>query len=146
MPALHTLPGEMGEKQANLAFRNLRRGVILGLPSGQSVAKAMGVAPLTPAEIATGPDGAAAEAHGLHKKTPLWYYILKEAEVRHGGQRLGPVGSTIVAETFLGLVHGDPDSFLWQRDDWKPELPRANADTFTMVDLLNFVGDLNPIG
>ena len=63
--------------------------------------------PLTPAEIAKGPDGAVAKKHGLHEQTPLWYYILKEAEQRGGGERLGPVGATIVAEVFVGLVHGD---------------------------------------
>ena len=49
-------------------------------------------------------------------QTPLWYYILKEAKVRHKGERLGPVGSTIISEVFVGLVHGDHNSFLWQRE------------------------------
>ena len=31
---------------------------------------------------------------------------------RHNGERLGPVGSTIVAEVFVGLVHGDTASYL----------------------------------
>ena len=145
-PALAALPGE-SDRSAMLAFRNLRRGVQLGLPSGQDVAAIMGLAPLDPAEaIATGPDGEAAAANGLHERTPLWYYILKEAEVAHEGRRLGPVGSTIVAETFLGLVHGDHASFLWRRGDWTPELPSAEPGTFTMADLLAFVGDLNPVG
>ena len=82
---------------------------MLGLPSGQDVAEAM--ADQEPAdartEIATGPDGAVAKQHGLHTQTPLWYYILKEAEVRKDGERLGPVGARIVAEVFVGLVHGD---------------------------------------
>lgn len=145
VPALHTLPGENG-RFAMLPFRNLRRGVILELPSGQDVAKAMGIVPLAPADIDTGPDGAAASAHGLHVRTPLWYYILKEAEVLHQGKRLGPVGSTIIAETFLGLVHGDHKSFLWQRSNWKPELPRADDATFTMMDMLTFVNEINPVG
>lgn len=145
VPALHSLPGEAG-RNAVLPFRNLRRGVNLELPSGQDVARAMGIAPLDPGEIATGVDGAAAEAHGLHLATPLWYYILKEAEVKHGGVRLGPVGSTIIAETFLGLVHGDHRSFLWQRSNWQPELPSARPGAFTMVDLLNFVDEVNPVG
>jgi Animal haem peroxidase len=145
VPALTSLPGEVN-RFANLAFRNLRRGVILGLPCGQDVARAMGVPILSGADLSTGPDGAVASAHGMHRKTPLWYYILKEAEVMHGGERLGPVGTNIVAEVFLGLVHGDPKSFLWQKQNWKPELPSAEPDHFTMVDLLNFVGDLNPVG
>ncbi|MEM6676464.1 MAG: heme peroxidase family protein [Pseudomonadota bacterium] len=144
-PALATLPGEAA-REAVLAFRNLRRGVQVGLPSGQDVAERMGVEPLAPADIAQGPDGAAAEAHGLHRRTPLWFYVLKEAEVVHAGCRLGPVGSTIVAETLFGLVHGDRRSFLWQRANWMPELPSAQHGHFTMADLLRFVDDINPIG
>jgi len=142
-PTLHTLPGGGG----NLAFRNLRRGVHLGLPSGQSVASHMGITnPLTPDEIASGPDGDAAKKHNLHLQTPLWYYILKEAHVRGNGERLGPVGATIVAEVFVGLVHGDHESYLWQKGvDWRPELPSKQAGTFTMTDLLRLVGDISPI-
>lgn len=145
VPALHSLPGEGGREKV-LPFRNLRRGVQLELPSGQDVAYAMGFEPLAPADVASGPDGAAAEAHGLHLTTPLWFYILKEAQVRHGGARLGPVGSTIIAETFLGLVHGDHKSFMWLRSNWTPDLPSAQPGHFTMVDLLNFVGEVNPVG
>jgi hypothetical protein len=152
VPELHSLPGLRDEmtpllqREFVLPFRNLRRGVQIGLPSGQDVAKAMGIPALTPADIEAGPDGAVAAKHGLHKKTPLWYYILKEAECRHQGQRLGPVGSTIIAETFLGMVHGDHDSFLWQRSNWTPELPSQTPGEFTMVDMLRFVDDINPIG
>ena len=79
---LHNLPGGGG----NLAFRNLKRGVILGLPSGQAVAKHIKATPLTPAEVASdsngSTDGAVAKQQGLHTATPLWYYVLKEAKVR----------------------------------------------------------------
>ena len=126
-PTLHELPGGGG----NLAFRNLKRGVNLGLPSGQDVAQAMRIKnPLTPEEIATGTDGAVAKKHGLHKATPLWYYILKEAQVRHNGERLGPVGARIVAEVFVGLVHGDTESYLWRHKNWKPTLPSKKAGHF----------------
>jgi hypothetical protein len=56
------------------------------------------------------------------------------------------MASTIIAETFLGLVHGDHESFLWQRSDWKPELPSDTPGHFTMADLVKFVGDINPLG
>jgi hypothetical protein len=141
VPTLHTLPGGGG----NLAFRNLRRGVMLGLPSGQDVAKAMNIAnPLTSDEIASGTDGAVAKAQGLHLKTPLWYYILKEAQVRSGGERLGPVGARIVAEVFIGLVAGDNSSYLSQ-PNWKPTMPAKVPGTFKMTDLLQFVGDIDPV-
>jgi hypothetical protein len=143
VPTLHTLPGDGG----SLPFRNLKRGVMLGLPSGQDVAKAMKIKhPLTPDEIATGPDGDVAKKHGLHLTTPLWYYILKEAQQRGNGERLGPVGATIVSEVFVGLVHGDHLSYLWVRGrHWKPELPAKTPGGFTMADLLRFVGDISPI-
>jgi hypothetical protein len=142
VPALHTLPGGGG----SLPLRNLQRGVMLGLPSGQDVAHAMDVQALTPAQLSSGPDGAVALQEGLVDATPLWYYILKEAEQVHQGLRLGPVGSTIVAETFLGIVHGDHNSFMWLRSNWQPELPAAVPGTFTMVDLIKFVNDINPLG
>lgn len=145
VPTLHTLPGE-DARGAVLPFRNLKRGVQLGLPSGQDVARAMGVAPMSKADLEKGEDGAALKQAGLGATTPLWYYILKEAAELGKGERLGPVGSTIIAETFLGLVHGDQNSFLWQRQNWKPELPSDEPGTFTMVDLLKFVGDINPVG
>ena len=139
VPALHG--------GGSLPFRNLKRGVMLGLPSGQDVATAMKVAnPLTPDEISTGADGAVAKKHGLHLRTPLWYYILKEAEQRSSSERLGPVGATIASEVFVGLVHGDHRSYLWLKGkDWKPELPSLTPGEFTMADLLRFVGDISPI-
>ena len=85
-------------------------------------------------------------SHGLHLKTPLWYYILKEAQVRGGGERLGPVGATIIAEVFVGLVHGDHESYLWQKGrTGSPTLPSSQPGTFTMADLLNLVGEISPI-
>jgi hypothetical protein len=145
--SLHELPGDPrpGAKKRNLAALNLKRGVRLGLPCGQDVARAMRMKPLKPAEIAQGPDGKAAAAHGLHEATPLWYYILKEAQVHHGGERLGPVGARIVAEVFVGLVAGDSSSYLSAERPWTPTLPSANAGDFTMADLLRFVDDVNPI-
>jgi hypothetical protein len=143
VPTLHALPGGGG----SLPFRNLKRGVMLGLPSGQDVARAMKIRhALAPEEIATGPDGAVAKKHGLHLHTPLWFYILKEAEQRSNGERLGPVGATIVSEVFVGLVQGDPHSFLAVgRNPWKPELPSKTPGDFTMADLLRFVGDISPV-
>jgi hypothetical protein len=140
---LHSLPGGGG----SLPFRNLKRGVMLGLPSGQDVARAMKIHnPLTPEEIATGPDGAVARKHGLHLRTPLWYYILKEGEQRGNGEHLGPVGATIVSEVFVGLVQGDRQSYLGAQDTpWRPTLPSKTPGDFTMADLLRFVGDISPI-
>lgn len=127
-----------------LAVRNLLRGRSLGLPTGQSVAAVLNLASLTPEEIATeSPDGIAAKKLGFDRETPLWYYILKEADVKAQGEHLGPVGSRIIAEVFVGLLEGDSSSFLSRDRYWKPTL--TTTGDFTMVDLLKFVGDLSPI-
>lgn len=88
---LHHLPGHPADmtlpsaRAFVLPFRNLRRGVQIGLPSGQDVCRAMGLEPLSELKLSAGPDGAVAARHDFHKATPLWYYILKEAEQVHDG-------------------------------------------------------------
>jgi hypothetical protein len=133
------------EHWRSLAVRDLWRGKMVGLPTGQDVAGAMGVTPLTPRDIASGPHGAILRTHGFDRHTPLSYYILKEAEVQEGGQRLGQVGSRIVVETFHGLIEGSVHSIL-QQPHWRSSLPSQYADRFTMLDLLVFVDDINPLG
>ncbi len=123
---LFSLPGETGDDDKSLARRNLLRGLRLHLPSGERVAQAMGVDPLTAGEI------------GFNEPAPLWFYVLKEAEVREGGVRLGPVGGRIVAETFLGLLRADPLSYFHVEPTWRPTLPAAEPGDFTMADLLRF--------
>jgi hypothetical protein len=151
VPALHSLPGfAPGDPQGVLPFRNLKRSRDRGLPSGQSVAKEIDIAPLTPAQIGKGPDGAVAAAEGMLTDTPLWYYILKEAEQLggsapdRGGEHLGPVGATIVAETFVGLVQGSPGSYLNASSAFVPSLGAVSGE-FTMVDLLKFAKFVNPV-
>jgi hypothetical protein len=129
----------------SLAVRKLLRGRLVGLPAGQDVAEAFQVTALTPAQIASGPQAAIVQAQGFDTRTPLWYYILKEAEVQQGGQRLGQVGSRIVVETFHGLIEGSSHSILRQTG-WRPTLPSQQRKRFTMTDLLTFVNDVNPLG
>ena len=75
---------------------------------------------------------------GWEGETPLWYYVLKEAEVRSGGQHLGPVGGRIVAEVLLGLLDADPGSYRSADPGWHPTVPSAEPGRFTMADLLVF--------
>ncbi|MGI9435142.1 MAG: peroxidase family protein [Geminicoccaceae bacterium] len=128
----------------NLAVRNLLRGSQVGLPPGQEIAALIGATALTPGEVASGPHAGIITGNGFDTETPLWYYILKEAEVKQAGQRLGEVGSTILVETFHGLIDGSRDSIL-QETNWRPSL-KAGATQFTMADMLAYVGDLNPLG
>lgn len=91
-----------------LPQRNLLRQLTWGLPSGQDVARAMHVAPLASSDLA--------EITSVHRpfgiSTPLWYYVLAEARIAEAGLRLGQVGGRIVAETLIGLLRGDPTSYL----------------------------------
>ena len=118
---LATLPLKANEADnggsRNLATLNLRKGHLLNLPSAQSLIDAFnarggyGIVPLSPAEIASGHTGSVVAGTVLERETPLWFYVLKEAEIRQNGQRLGQLGSLIVASTILGLVIEDGDSY-----------------------------------
>jgi hypothetical protein len=140
---LFTLPASIvppPDTRVSLAERNLLRGKRLGLPSGQKVARAMG---LPEHRILTGPDlGLPDELVGeLGTDTPLWYYILREAQVQEYGEQLGAVGGRIVAEVFLGLLKFDDRSYLSENPIFKPKPPIAREDgSFGMGDLLKFAG------
>jgi hypothetical protein len=75
----------------------------------------------------------------------LFYYVLKEAEVMEQGLRLGPVGSRIVGEVFIGVLQTDDTSYLNRQPNWKPTLPSATPATFAMTDLLKFAGVTPPL-
>ena len=62
----------------------------------------------------------------MEGKAPLWYYVLAEAEQLQDGLRLGPVGGRIVAETILGILDSDKDSYFHERD-WQPMPPAGPA-------------------
>lgn len=129
----------------HLARRNLLRGYHLSIPTGQAVAEQMGVTPL--AKEALADDDTALktvmEQHGFLDNTPLWYYILREAEVQERGRTLGEVGSRIVCETIIGQVRHDPTSYLRQEHGWTPDdgvtMPDGSAIT-SLSDLLRFAG------
>ncbi|GIF44067.1 peroxidase family protein [Actinoplanes xinjiangensis] len=119
----------------SLAERNLIRGSRLGLPAGQDVATRMGVTPLTNAQLGL-PDPANA---GWNGKAPLWFYILKEAELTHAGERLGPVGGRIVTEVILGILDADKSSYLSVNPGFRPAAPIAPATgQFRIGDLIRF--------
>jgi hypothetical protein len=121
-----------------LAVRNLLRGLRMGLPSGQDVADAMGIAALSDEELLgeLQLDNAACSDLGGH--APLWFYILKEAEKLGESGHLGPVGGRIVAEVLVGLLAGDPLSYLNVHPAWTPTLPAATPPRFTLSDIINF--------
>lgn len=120
---LFALPGMGG----SLPERNLHTGQRLELPSGQDVARAMCIDPLTDAELA-----------GAPAPTPLWFYLLKEAEVRAAGQHLGPAGGRIVGEVLLGMLEMDKLSWVNVDPTWKTPVP-VFGDWPTLSDIVRYV-------
>ena len=149
----------------NLAIRNLWRGNAMGLPSGENVARAMGLTPLKPSELWVGKaqkddDGVPDKLADISQiangafidKSPLWFYCLAEANAQwlkavknksvdasnKMAVSLGPVGGRIVAETLIGLLLGDSHSFVNQDPSFKPRIPSAKSDAFTMGDFIKY--------
>jgi hypothetical protein len=133
------------DPRANLAFRNLTRARMVRLATGQQMArflknKGVNVTRLTKTQLRKGNGGAELDGltqtqrQALLTDTPLWFYILREAELNGG--KLKGVGARIVAETFHRAMEGSSASIV--RDPaWRPTLG-PNSSTFRMVDLLLF--------
>lgn len=102
------------EDYHSLAVRDLQRGQGVGLPSGEAVARHMGIFPLTAEQVGIA-------STGWQGETPLWYYILREAAACTGGHRLGPVGGRIVTEVLVGLIDEDATSYRNSHRDWRPQ-------------------------
>lgn len=140
---MFTIPTARGEDvgPTSLATRNLLRHITWEIPSGQRVADEMNVDRLAAADLAdVGQLGA-----NLDTSTPLFFYILREADVIEDGLHLGPVGGRMVGEVFMGLIENDPTSYLNAAGDsaWRPTLPQRDGSTgsdFTMADLLTIAG------
>jgi len=130
---LESLPGFTG-LMAILATRNLRRALALGLPSGQGMANAFGIAPMIAAQLTSGlpaAEVAVLNSSGslLLNRTPLWYYVLREASVLGGGNQMGPVGARIIAETFVRILKRDASSFLNVPGHSRLFFPRPRLET-----------------
>ncbi len=125
---LFDLMGQPADQSTSLAARNLLRALTMQVPSGQRVARAMSLPELSETDLDD------LRGANLHRRTPLWFYILREASVTAGGEQLGPVGGRIVAEVLLGLLLGDGQSYLSQDPDWTPTY--GSSDDFRIVDLL----------
>ena len=139
-------PSSTPPEELNLAFRNLIRANMVELASGQQMAAMMGVAPLTAAKLT---QGLPAALKSVGTQTPLWYYILREAEL-NGGKLTG-VGGRIVAETFHRAMEGSAHSIVRDASFRPTALVTNPGDRFNMTDLLLFAFEgradlLNPLG
>jgi hypothetical protein len=126
---LQTLPD--GNPPVSLATRNLLRHLTWGVPAGQRIAQVMGNPMLHLQELAH-------YGVALENQSPLWFYMLAEAEQLANGFTLGPTGGRIVGEVFIGLLELDPSSYLAVDPGWQPTLPSQQPGSFRMVDLLRF--------
>lgn len=152
---LSNLPPSVASNPSSLPARNLLRGWQMGLPSGQSVARAMNVRPLADKDILI---GQAVDSPAITKtivdvdrvfanNCPLWTYILAEAiqhkqsvkipvtgNVSINTPKLGPVGGRIVAEVFVGLMFGDSHSMLSLDPNWHPQ----SGTTYALKDFVAY--------
>jgi hypothetical protein len=125
------------EPPTSLPQRTLLQQLTWSLPSGQAIARAMRAPVLSASDLGE----LAGYELGFEHSTPLFYYVLKEAELLQDGLRLGPVGGRIVGEVILGLLQMNRESYLAARPGWRPTLPsRFGRGEFGMVDLLTFAG------
>ena len=138
--SLAASPGLPTDGVQSLASRNLLRHVNFGLPSGQAIAARLRVQALTPGQLAD------LRPFNMAESTPLWVYVLKEAELLEAGAQLGPVGSRIVGEVFIELLRADRDSYLAENPRWRPTLPSSGGPgTFRITDMLNLAGVVVPL-
>ena len=143
-------------ESARLAERTLLRGARSNLPSGQEVASALvDRGAISAADVLRGDEltrdtsdrsGSTLRKLGLEDQTPLFYYILKEAELRANGLSLGPIGSHIVGNVLLDLLHSDPDGYIaaegtnWQLPRW--QFPSGHREPVNSISgVIRLIGD-----
>jgi len=124
-----------GTPPTSLAERNLLRHLTWKVPSGQSIARAMGAPVLHDSDLSD----LGAVYQPFVRSTPLWFYVLREADVMANGQRLGPMGGRLVSEVFIGLLQTDPASYLTLQPGFAPTLG-STPGQFGMTDLLTVAG------
>ncbi|HJS65901.1 MAG TPA: hypothetical protein VJ760_01030 [Nitrospiraceae bacterium] len=98
------------------------RHVNFGIPSGQAIARRMGVPALPPTQL----------------------NMLEPFDMEKG-LRFGPMGGRIVGEVFVGLLKADETSYLATRPNWTPVLQSATPGDFRITDMLTFAGVVPPL-
>ena len=123
--SLFKLPIPVAAGEPILPLRTMIRGAsIYGLPSGQDLARAMGIPEEEILSASKGNlifqslDGVAPQAEldllnlKFGESTPLLYYILMESWLYGNGNSLGPLGTIVVGGVFLNLLTINQDSYL----------------------------------
>ncbi len=141
---------------SNLPARTLLRGARAQLPTGQEAAEAwLKQGKIKAGDVLTRDElerdtndgsGTVLRKHRLGERTPLFYYLLKEAELRAHGLTLGPVGSRIVFEVIQGALETDPESFVsvfgskWRPPRWR--FPNGSERPInSLIGIIQLIGD-----
>jgi heme peroxidase len=141
---------------SDLPTRTLLRGARAGLPSGQEVADALfaqgkikSADRLTAVQLTQDTcdhTGSILRRIGFEQNTPLFYYLLKEAELTGEGLILGPIGSHIVSEVLQGALEADPDGYMsmvgprWPLPPWR--FPGGTKRTVnSLIGVIRLIGD-----
>ena len=140
-------PSVAASSEINLGARNLLRGRKFQLPSGQAIANALGN-PILDSKYLVFRDKSAGKdnqtftriSQNLAEKTPLWFYVLAEAQApmvdwwltlplgenciaptfsedtlllaaNKTATQLGETGGRVILEVFNGLLDSDPTSY-----------------------------------
>jgi hypothetical protein len=132
----------------SLAFRNLLRGYVLGLPSGQDMAKALKNCgyriPSSRIDFDNIDRWHCLDSDlrkKLEKHTPLFLYLMLEAGQTGKGERLGPVASAILLEVFITMLKSC-DSILNRHRkarDWQVDPCISGGNCLTLADIVRYV-------
>ncbi len=143
----------------SIVHRNLMRGLEYGLPAGQAIAQKLNYT-LVDSKFfqENSPDIYQVLQKTWNSSTdytfedfcnhsPLWFYILMEACCQEKGERLGQVGSYIIASTIFTILANDKNSiFNWKDENgkhWKAHFGAKASQNeepmpYTMIDLLKY--------
>lgn len=126
------IPGAEASGSNVLAFRNMSRSGFYNMPSGQAVAKYLGLPVIFPVSLNTGP--------AFTGGTPLWYYILAESEITQNGERVGAVGSAIITAGFKAALANGEKAVKGKADPAQVALLRGPDGKMTVSDVFVFGG------
>jgi hypothetical protein len=128
----------------SLAQRTLQRGVANRLSTGQEICKKLDLSEPTISVETTAPEQRKSWDPlirlGFAENTPLWYYILLEAELKHAGRRLGPLGSRLLIDVIDGALTHDPESVLHTENDATHPFEWNGIEVKNLADVAKVVG------
>jgi hypothetical protein len=134
-----TIPDDV-KAVGNLPFRNLARSRQIGLCGGEDLAGFYGVTSLTEKEVEPDIDRRDLyRQNGGTFRTPLWFYLLREAQLKGSNGGLGPLGSRLVSEVIVGGIYYNEPS-LRLPNGFKPtHLPLSDpAHGYRLIDLAHW--------